>query len=131
MSKEQNFEDAFNPGVGTCSDICLCGRAYYERVDDDRWEDGEFNQLENDKNATGLDHQIGYVKFEGNTYVSACDCYKDRAQKLMSFIDSHDVQIARYLNAERARKISAAEEVDIVANNELKQVAQKDRKGTD
>lgn len=114
MSKETNFEDAFVTDLTTCRATCTCGRIFYNHLDTGCFEREELESLENDENATEVDHSIGYLYFESKDYATCCDCWISRAKIIMQFIDSHDCQIAKYLNSERQRKISEAELVEVV-----------------
>lgn len=112
MTREQNFEQAFDSGCGSCRGDCCCGKTFYNP--DDHWdfEDGELDELEANQNATGVDHAIGFVIFEGRYYLNACDCWHERSKQIMDFIDAHAREISKYLNAEKARKISEANQVE-------------------
>jgi len=114
MSKNENFERAFSPGIGSCSATCACGREFYDFNGNGDFEEGELKSLEKDTKATALDHAVCYVKFEGVEYVSSCDCWHDRSNQIMEFIDGHAHSIAGYLKLERDRKIREAEAFPIV-----------------
>lgn len=103
------FEEAFSDSVGTYMASCACGKTYYNPDSTWSWEDGELERLEADPKAIAIDHAVGYVTFEGVTYINACDCWHERAERIMAFLDEHASEIATYLNEERARRIREAE----------------------
>lgn len=108
----ESFEKAFSDNVGTCRAQCACGKEFYDKINRGYdWEEGEFEALEADPDATGLDCSVGYISFEGQTFVMDCDCWKERAQKIGAFIDAHMDKIARYFREERTRRTKEAEAV--------------------
>jgi hypothetical protein len=50
--------------------------------------------------ATMLEGDVGFVAFEGRVYVQSCNCWHDRAKKIIGFLDSHHDSAADYLNGE-------------------------------
>jgi len=100
----ESFEIAFSDGVGSCRSMCACGKVFYNPDPFWEWEEGELEELINDPDAIQLDYSVGYVSFEGRTFVNACDCWHERAKQIKEFIDRHSVKIARYLNEEKKRK---------------------------
>lgn len=107
----ESFETAFNEKVGSCNAVCACGRTFYNHPGGWDWEDGELERLEKDESATCLQWSVGFVRFEGETYVIDCDCWHKRAKRMMAFIDSHGHQIAEYLRIEKERKLKEANEM--------------------
>ena len=112
--KQTNFEEAFSPPFSGCSGTCDCGRLFYDSLNHWDFDEGEFEEMEKSGKATALMHAVRFVEFGGRQYVDVCGCWKDEARKIINFIDSHATEIAKYLNAERARKISEAELVDVI-----------------
>ena len=108
MDKFQNFKEAFSPPIGSCSAQCACGRQFYNS--DGHWdfEEGELEGLESDPKATALEYSVGYIEFEGTTYIWDCDCWHDRAKKIIAFIDAHAGAIVEYLKLEKKRKLKEA-----------------------
>jgi len=104
MTKFENFETAFDPGIGSCSAMCECGKIFYNPDGSWGFEEGELEGLEADEKAVSLDHSVGYVSFEGSEYVYDCDCWHDRAKQIINFIDGHRFGIVKYLKAEKERK---------------------------
>lgn len=108
MSEFLNFEEAFRCPFSGCRGTCECGAEFYNPDNCWDWEEGELERLEADKDTIGINHSVGYVKFEGREYVDACDCWHKRAQSIIEFIVGHGSGIADFLNAERKRKIAEA-----------------------
>lgn len=100
----KSFENSFSDGVGSCRATCDCGKEYYNIDRGWSWEEGELEELEADSNASAIEWSIGYVTFEGRTYVIDCNCWHERAKLIMNFIDNHSRKIAKYLKEERKRK---------------------------
>ncbi len=110
---KETFEDAFISPCGSCRTQCACGKEFYD-IDVQcvvSWERGEYEALVANPDAIGIDHNVEFIEFEGQVFVSSCDCWHARADRLIAFIDGHASQIAKYLNAERQRKIHEAESV--------------------
>lgn len=107
----RSFEDAFDSHVGSCRGQCACGREFWcsDLNSGFDWEEGEVEELMKNPNATGLEYSVGYVEFEGGTFVIDCDCWRQRADRIRKFIDAHSYEIADYLMNEKRRR---AEEAD-------------------
>ena len=115
MSTFDNFERAFRPGVAGCLGRCECGVVYYDAYNRGYdWNEGEFDALEADPKAIGLDHAVGYVEFEGRRYVDGCTCWHERAKRVIAFLQGHAGQIAEFLSLEKARKTREAEQAPVV-----------------
>lgn len=112
--KFRNFREAFSNGTAGCRRTCACGIEYYDAVNSYDWEEGEIEALEKNKKAKGLDHSCGDMGFEGREYVDACDCWHNRAEQLIKFLDRHSHKIAEYLTLEKKRKQSAADHSAVV-----------------
>ncbi len=99
----QNFREAFRAGGSSCYEQCGCGREFYN-LDGD-WDDDyeSLVQLQEDPDAKAMDHDIGFIEFEGREYVFDCDCWHERAKKIVAFIDTHDYEIAKYLSLKKER----------------------------
>lgn len=106
----QNFEIAFRAGSSGCRRTCHCGREFYDGSGASySWDDGELEALRKDSSKTPCDYCPGDIRFEGNEYVDACDCWHERAKKLIAFITSHGHGIAEFLKLEKARKQAEAD----------------------
>lgn len=103
----ETFEDAFDIGVGSCRAECDCGKEFYCPDFGADWDEGELDHLEK-IGATSLDCSVSYVVFEGTQYVMQCECWHERAKKIMGFLDDHNYQIAKYINKEKQRLIDEA-----------------------
>lgn len=115
MDKMENFKQAFDEGVGSCRATCECGHVFYDIENNDwDWAEGEFKELESDPDATPLNYAIPRICFEGTEYVPECNCWKERAKKIMAFLDSHAHQIAKYLTLEKERKTIEAKVSPVV-----------------
>ena len=108
MDKFQNFKEAFSPPIGSCAARCNCGRDFYNPDSSWDFDEGELERLESDPEATALEYSVGYIEFEGSQYVWDCDCWHDRAKKIIAFIDAHAKSIVEYLKLEKNRKLKEA-----------------------
>jgi len=103
------FEEAFADGCGSCSMDCACGKQYYNPDPSWDFEEGELEALQNDPEAISLEWSAGHISFEGKTYVLDCDCWKQRAETIASFLDAHAGKIVEYLTLEKRRKQQEAD----------------------
>jgi len=108
------FIKAFKANHSGFRGECNCGREFYNPDDCWDFEDEEIEYLIKDPNATELLDDVRYVEFNNREYVIGCDCWQEKARHFINLISNHDVQIAKYLNGERARKIYEAEQVQII-----------------
>ena len=104
MTQFENFIKAFGDGISSIRDTCACGKVYYESDEVDEETVG----------AIPLDGSVKTISFEGKTYVRDCECWKERAKLVMSFIDTHNHKIASYLNAEKKRMTEEADSLPTV-----------------
>ncbi len=112
--KLENFERAFSSGTGGCVRTCNCGVRFYDNDGSYDWEEGELDGLRADPTARALEHTVGDISFEGKEYVDACDCWHERALKLMDWIDGHAYKVADYLTLEKKRKQEEADRSPVV-----------------
>lgn len=117
--KLENFERAFSGHSSGCRRTCECGIVYFDGVQSYDWEDGELEKLMKASNslegkARFLDYAPSDIVFEGRTYVDACECWHERAAKIMNFIDGHAHAIAAYLTLEKKRKQQIADAAPVV-----------------
>lgn len=106
-----SFENAFDTHCGSSRATCACGRRFYNNDGGWDWEEGELEKLEADSTATNLEWSIGYVEFEGVTFVVDCECWKKRAQKIMEFLDGHRREICEYFKLEKQRALKEANDL--------------------
>lgn len=112
--KLENFERAFSSGSSGCHYTCHCGKEFFDAANDGYdWAPGELESLM-EGDAIGIGHSVGEVRFEGKIFVDACDCWHERARKIMAFTDGHAHEIARYLTLEKQRKIIEADHAPVV-----------------
>lgn len=116
LSGEQleRFERAFTSGLSGCRRTCHCGREFYDAGNSCDWEDGEFEALEKDANATAVDYSVGTVVFEGREYAMDCECWKARASNIVGFVLGHDRQIAEFLSLEKGAAVNEANRKPLV-----------------
>ena len=117
-----NFKRAFGARSSGCRELCHCGVQYYDSSYDGgwTWEDGELEALEEDEEAIGVEWAVQLIRFEGRDYVMDCDCWRDRARRIMGFLDSHIFQVAKYINREKKRLLDEAKmmpDVDLDDND--------------
>jgi hypothetical protein len=110
----ENFEAAFRDRGAGCVRQCDCGRIYYNPSGEWTWEPGELEKLEANPNATASVYAIGAIVFEGRWYADHCECWKERARKIVAFLKAHDEQIAEFLTLERKRKQAEADRAPVI-----------------
>ena len=103
-NKLESFISAFHSRSSGCRRMCDCGKEYYDVGNDDYdWGEGELEALERDPEAIPLDYSVGTIYLEGKEYVIDCDCWKDRAKKIISWLENNDYAIADFLRLEKER----------------------------
>ena len=103
------FQHAFSTGGSGCRQLCGCGRNFYDNSENHwDWEEGEFESLEQDPESTAVDGAVATIEFEGTQYVFDCDCWHERASRIIGFILGHDEAIAKFLNTRRDVAMVAA-----------------------
>lgn len=106
----ESFEKAFDDRVGSCRGDCACGKVYF----DDSvhggwdWEEGELDKLRANPKAVAIAEGVGFLTFEGRTFVFQCDCWRERALKVGAWILAHADSIATFLSEEKKRRERAA-----------------------
>ncbi len=110
----ESFKEAFAIGSGGCRRECDCGIQFYNSDGGWDWEEGELDELMANGDARDLDCTITEIRFEGKEYVYQCDCWHERAEELMGFIDSHAYGIAQYLTLEKLRMQAEADNMPTV-----------------
>lgn len=113
--KMGSFARAFTMHSGGCRRTCDCGKVYYDDSQSYDWEPGELEWLQNGP-GVAVDGGPSDIGFEGKQFVEQCDCWHERAQKLMQFIDGHARQIAEYLTREKVRKVAEAKASPVVCD---------------
>jgi hypothetical protein len=111
----ESFEGAFSGRTGSCVRDCECGKTFWDSYNTGYdWEEGEVDRLVADPKAIAVDYAVGTIEFEGRTYVNACDCWHQRAIRIIAFLRGHDEAIADFLTAERKRKQQQADRAPVV-----------------
>ena len=113
-NKLEIFERAFTGRLAGCRLRCHCGKTYFDSHNACYdWERGELEALHAGA-GTACDYAPGTIEFEGRTYVNACTCWHNRAEKIAGFIDAHAHEIAEYLSLEKKRKQAEAADAPTV-----------------
>lgn len=89
------FADSFSARVGTTHGFCDCGKEF--------GADG------------GGGEGFRFIEFEGRTVIQDCSCWHERAARIMAWLRAHGTEVANFLNADRARRIYAAEAQPVIA----------------
>lgn len=111
----ESFEKAFSGRTSGCVRDCQCGVTFWDGYNDGySWEAGERERLEADPKAQRLDYAVGMIAFEDREYVAACECWHQRAIRLIAFIRGHDDEIAEFLTLEKQRKQREADRSPVV-----------------
>jgi hypothetical protein len=118
MQTEENkldrFSEAFSSGGAGCRRQCECGRVFYDTDNGWDWGEGELEALQANKEATPLSYAVSTMILEGREYARDCNCWHTRASKVIEWLDSHNREIARYLNGEQAYALAHAKEMPTV-----------------
>lgn len=109
--QQENFERAFSSGGSGCRGECACGREFYEDSDEWTWNDGELEGLRADKNATCVSYPVSFVVIQDGTYCADCDCWHEKAEKVIAFIFDHRQEIAQFLDLEKQRVQAIADSI--------------------
>jgi len=112
--KLNEFERAFSSGMAGCVRTCECGRVFYDNANSYDWEPGELERLQASKKATPVDYSVGTLVLEGGEFVQACNCWHERASKIIDWLDNHAHGIAEYLTLEKKRKQADADHSPVV-----------------
>jgi hypothetical protein len=112
--KLDNFIVAFRGGISSCRMTCACGKEFFDIEGDWDWEDGELDELHADPNATPVNGSVSEIEINHNTYVTDCNCWHDKAEKMVNFMDSQAIRIRDYFAAEKRRLLRAAEECPVI-----------------
>lgn len=111
----ETFEKAFSSRISSARSTCDCGREFYDTYNTGYdWEPGELDRLARDPKATGVPYAVGSLEFEGRTFVYDCDCWKQRAMRIIGFLRGHDREIAEFLSAEKKRKQAEADRSPVI-----------------
>jgi hypothetical protein len=108
------FERAFSTRTSGARRECPCGRIFYNPNGGWDWDDGELESLGKNAQATGLDYAVGEIDFEGVGFCIDCECWHERALRMLNWIVAHDEAIAEFLSEEKKRKTREANRSPVV-----------------
>lgn len=113
-TKLRNFVDAFDDHVSGCIRDCECGCTYFDDYNSYDWAEGELESLQkrarNEKEKVyALGHSVSTLTFQGREYVSDCDCWHERANKIIGFLEGHAGRIVEYFTLEKKRRQEVAD----------------------
>jgi hypothetical protein len=108
MTQLENFIKAFDSNSSSIHTTCECGFEFYIGNPNEAWEEGEFEKLQSDRHARALDFMVPSIFLDGRYYVTECKCWHTKAGKIISWLDSNDLQIAEWFKLEKARKTQEA-----------------------
>jgi hypothetical protein len=114
MSGLENIERAFSTHMSSIYQRCDCGKEFFVGDPTEDWNDGEFDQLSSNENATALEHWPASLIISGVEYCADCDCWHEKAKSMKLWLDNHANQIAEYLNLEKQRKQMEANVAPVV-----------------
>jgi hypothetical protein len=109
----ESFISAFRDRASSCRETCNCGREFYNPGNGWDWEFGEIEALEAVK-ATPLNYAVQRIRLEGCIYVEDCDCWHERALRIIGFINRHNYALADFLTLEKTRKQLEADRSPVV-----------------
>lgn len=105
--KLENFERSFSDCTATDFGQCACGVYYYN--DDIDCDPDEIKRLEDaGEEVVRQDYSSGYVTFDGSHYLNTCDCWKEKAEKYMNWLDHYRIHVADYYALEKDRLLREA-----------------------
>lgn len=104
----ESFIEAFATNSGSLREQCACGREFYDTYNTWDWDEGEFERLAANPNATPVPHAVGKVYFEGTLYAMPCDCWHQRAARIAQWLEANRESVVKFLNLERDRALSEA-----------------------
>jgi len=123
--KLEFFVNAFETKFADYEGECRCGR-HFHCTELLTWPpEGEFEAYKPPFDSTGLDYRVHFISFENKTYVIDCECWQERANKIMGFIGTHDTELAEYLNAitnERRREAEKVQIVKILSSQDIRNI---------
>lgn len=103
MDRIKIFEQAFRSPRSSMQETCGCGRIFFDFANSWDWEDGEQEALLENPNATALLYSVECVSIDGKEYVIDCDCWHEKATRIMGWIDAHDDQLVEFFKLDKER----------------------------
>lgn len=107
--KLDNFESAFSSHSAGFERRCECGQIFFDSYNTgyDLCE-GEFDQLEANPKATSVRHGVETIIVDGREFCMDCNCWHDRAARIIDWMDEHADAIVEWMKLERKRKTAEA-----------------------
>jgi len=105
------FEEAFSMNSSGCMETCACGKTFVDVENQWDWVENELELLCADPKTIQLNYGVQRIQAQGVWYVIDCDCWHPVAQKIMNFLISHDLEIAKFFKLEKERRQRMADEV--------------------
>jgi len=107
---------SFNSGCSGLRRTCTCGKTYYNFMDQQDFDEGEFEELEKlskqePEKYVAVDYSIGTMYINGIEIVIGCTC--NNAERFEAFILRHASQLATYLRLYAASLRKRADSVDV------------------
>lgn len=124
------FERAFSGGTSSCRMTCNCGREFfYDYNSGYSWDEGELEKLRERADTArkqgiihpmtvACDYAPSEIRFDGRSYVDACDCWHERATKVRHFLMTHRRQVGMLFKLEREASIRNAESIPVIENDD-------------
>jgi hypothetical protein len=109
-----SFISGFRDRTGSARRTCNCGREFFDNVNSWDFYEGELEALHENSNATALAYAVESIELEGRYFVTDCNCWHQRAARVIQFLIAHDEAIAVFLSAEKARKTVEADRSPVV-----------------
>lgn len=104
----ENFEKAWGTRSAGCYEYCACGRVFYDVENSYDWNEGEMDQLRANPNAFARSYGIERVNIDGVIYASDCDCWHEKATRIINWLDVNRYNLKEYFELERKRLLALA-----------------------
>lgn len=107
------FEKVFTLNTSGCIETCKCGKIYFNGVNSWDWEEGEFESLQANPKAIELPYGITRLEVEGQFFVADCDCWHERALKIINWLEIHCEKIGEYFREIKTARIKQADKLPV------------------
>lgn len=94
------------PSVGSGPDgECHCGRRFWDSHNLEHYDrsDEEVARLRADLGITPVDAAIGHVVIDGTVYCDACDCWHEKARRIIAWVRDNSEFLREWFKRERCR----------------------------
>jgi hypothetical protein len=98
MTSLDSFKEAFSTRTYSSWEFCDCGK--------------EFGHPFLFEEITREDYET--IRFNNREYVTACDCWKAGAEKIIKGLDANKTQIAEYFRLEKLRFARLEKETPVI-----------------